>query len=75
MDMESYEETRLKRDEEWAKYLKEGTIVTLQTFNGKARGGPPFFCLFCVFGALRRFEALRGACLPPLFRLIGCKER
>ena len=35
MDMESFEETRLKRDDDWAKYLKESTVVALQTYNGK----------------------------------------
>lgn len=27
MDMSSYEETRVKKDESWAKYLKEGMEV------------------------------------------------
>lgn len=34
MDTETYEETRLKR-EEWANYLKEGTTVELLFYNGK----------------------------------------
>ncbi|GIL74664.1 hypothetical protein Vretimale_2310 [Volvox reticuliferus] len=34
MDTETYEETRLKRDE-WAQYLKEGTTVELLFYNGK----------------------------------------
>ncbi|KAG2499472.1 hypothetical protein HYH03_002419 [Edaphochlamys debaryana] len=34
MDTETYEETRLKRDD-WANYLKEGTIVALLFYNGK----------------------------------------
>ena len=34
MDMGTYEETRLPRDE-WAKYLKEGTICSLLSYNGK----------------------------------------
>lgn len=29
MDQDSYEETRLQRDEDWAKYLKEGFICSL----------------------------------------------
>lgn len=35
MDNESYEETRLKRDDEWAMYLKEGMTCELQFYNGK----------------------------------------
>ncbi|EFJ40386.1 organellar elongation factor P (EF-P) [Volvox carteri f. nagariensis] len=34
MDTETYEETRLKKDE-WAQYLKEGTTVELLFYNGK----------------------------------------
>ncbi|PNH11005.1 Elongation factor P [Tetrabaena socialis] len=34
MDTETYEETRLKRDD-WAEYLKEGTKVELLFYNGK----------------------------------------
>ena len=34
MDMGTYEETRLPRDE-WAKYLKEGAICSLLSYNGK----------------------------------------
>jgi Elongation factor P, C-terminal/Elongation factor P (EF-P) OB domain len=32
---QTYEETRVKRDDSWAKYLKEGTDVQLVTWNGK----------------------------------------
>ena len=35
MDNESYEETRLKKDEGWSRYLKEGTEVALLFWNGK----------------------------------------
>jgi len=35
MDNKTYEETRVKRDESWAKYLKEGADVQLVTWNGK----------------------------------------
>lgn len=35
MDQQTYEETRLTREEEWAKYMKEGTVVLLQFYNGK----------------------------------------
>lgn len=35
MDMTSYEETRVKRDESWAKYLKEGMDVSVLVWNGK----------------------------------------
>ncbi|GFR46260.1 hypothetical protein Agub_g7812 [Astrephomene gubernaculifera] len=34
MDTETYEETRLKKDD-WAQYLKEGTTVQLLFYNGK----------------------------------------
>jgi translation elongation factor P/translation initiation factor 5A len=34
MDMQSYEETRLPRDD-WAKYLKEGAVCSLMFFQGK----------------------------------------
>ena len=43
MDNESYEETRLPRDD-WAKYLKEGTTCTLVFYNGKVISvEPPSF--------------------------------
>eukprot|EP00892_Ulva_mutabilis_P009742 jgi/Ulvmu1/713/UM010_0085.1 len=35
MDMESYEEVRLPRDDEWAQYLPEGTNCDLLFFNGE----------------------------------------
>lgn len=35
MDNETYEETRLKRDDAWAKYMKEGTEAALMFWNGK----------------------------------------
>ncbi|KAL4424103.1 hypothetical protein ABPG75_001404 [Micractinium tetrahymenae] len=35
MDMQSYEETRIPRDEDWAKYLKEGMDVGVLLWNGK----------------------------------------
>ena len=38
MDMTTYEETRVPRDEDWAKYLKEGMDVGVLLWNGKVRG-------------------------------------
>ena len=35
MDNETYEETRLKKDDLWAKYMKEGTEASLLFWNGK----------------------------------------
>ena len=35
MDMTTYEETRLARDESWAKYMKEGLDVSLVVWNDK----------------------------------------
>lgn len=35
MDMSSYEETRVKKDDAWAKYLKEGMEVGIVSWNGK----------------------------------------
>lgn len=35
MDLETYEETRLARDESWAKYLKEGFTIALVVWNDK----------------------------------------
>lgn len=35
MDNTTYEETRLKKDESWSKYLKEGAEVALLIWNGK----------------------------------------
>ena len=37
MDMQSYEETRIPRDEDWVKYLKEGMDVGVLLWNGKVR--------------------------------------
>jgi hypothetical protein len=34
MDMESYEEVRLPRDDSWAKFLKEGTDCDLVFYDG-----------------------------------------
>lgn len=34
MDNSSYEETRLKRDESWAKWIKEGDEVPLVSWKG-----------------------------------------
>ena len=39
MDLETYEETRLGRDESWAKYLKEGFTVAMVVWNDKV--SPP----------------------------------
>jgi translation elongation factor P len=35
MDMTSYEETRVMKDDSWAKYLKEGMDVSVLVWNGK----------------------------------------
>jgi translation elongation factor P len=35
MDMATYEETRVKVDESWAKYLKEGMDVSVLVWDGK----------------------------------------
>ncbi|KAG1665339.1 hypothetical protein FOA52_011753 [Chlamydomonas sp. UWO 241] len=35
MDQESFEETRLTKDSEWADFLKEGTVCELMFYNGK----------------------------------------
>lgn len=35
MDNETYEETRLRKDDAWAKYMKEGTEAALLFWNGK----------------------------------------
>jgi translation elongation factor P len=35
MDMATYEETRIKKDETWAKYMKEGMDVGILAWNGK----------------------------------------
>ena len=32
---QTYEETRVKKDDAWAKYMKEGADVQLVTWNGK----------------------------------------
>ncbi|MEW5304416.1 MAG: hypothetical protein WDW38_011192 [Sanguina aurantia] len=43
MDTESFEETRLKRDD-WADFLKEGSAATLMFYNGKVISvDPPQF--------------------------------
>lgn len=43
MDQETFEETRLKKDD-WAQFLKEGSICTLQYYNGKVIAvEPPSF--------------------------------
>eukprot|EP00879_Flechtneria_rotunda_P010342 GHRR01010813.1.p1 GENE.GHRR01010813.1~~GHRR01010813.1.p1 ORF type:complete len:198 (+),score=34.84 GHRR01010813.1:109-702(+) len=48
MDMESYEETRLVKDD-WAKYLKEGAICTLVFYQGKVISvEPPNFVELAV---------------------------
>ncbi|GAX81425.1 hypothetical protein CEUSTIGMA_g8855.t1 [Chlamydomonas eustigma] len=43
MDQQSYEETRLKKDE-WANFLKEGMVCELMFYNGKVVSvDPPAF--------------------------------
>ena len=45
MDMETYEEVRLPRDDEWAQYLLEGTNCDLLFFNGEVISvEPPLRC-------------------------------
>lgn len=34
MDMETFEETKVKRDEAWARFLKEGATVQIVKWNG-----------------------------------------
>ena len=41
MDTSTYDETRLKRDEDWARYLKEGADVNLLFWNGRVIGVDP----------------------------------
>ncbi|KAK9841777.1 hypothetical protein WJX81_002305 [Elliptochloris bilobata] len=41
MDTTTYDETRLKRDEDWAKYLKEGADVNLLFWKGRVIGVDP----------------------------------
>lgn len=41
MDTSTYDETRLKRDEDWARYLKEGADVSLLFWNGRVIGVEP----------------------------------
>ena len=48
MNMETYEETRLRRDDSWARYMVEGMDVSLLTWNGKVG---------------QRFSTLRACCL------------
>ena len=51
MDLETYEETRLKKDESWAKYLKEGFTVALVVWNDKVHfnaNKPPNLCSVLV---------------------------
>lgn len=40
MDQETYEETRLKKDD-WAKFLKEGSVCLLMKYNGIVIGVEP----------------------------------
>ena len=35
MDTETYEEMRVKKDDDWAKYLKEGANVNVVMYNGQ----------------------------------------
>jgi len=44
MDQQSYEETRVPKDEDWSRFLKEGAICSLQFFEGKVVSvDPPAF--------------------------------
>mmetsp|Transcript_25999 Transcript_25999/g.56680 ORF Transcript_25999/g.56680 Transcript_25999/m.56680 type:complete len:222 (-) Transcript_25999:703-1368(-) len=44
MDNETYEETRLKKDNDWAAFLKEGTVCSLMFYKGKVISvEPPSF--------------------------------
>mmetsp|Transcript_61176 Transcript_61176/g.193807 ORF Transcript_61176/g.193807 Transcript_61176/m.193807 type:complete len:261 (+) Transcript_61176:2-784(+) len=38
MDMTSFEETRVPKDDDWAKFLKEGEDVKIQVYNGNVIG-------------------------------------
>ena len=57
MNMETYEETRLRRDDSWAKYMVEGMDVSLLTWNGKVG---------------QWFGALRACCLWQDRVMEGC---
>ena len=46
MDMTTYEETRLARDESWAKYMKEGLDVSLVVWNDKVNA-PCYLNAYC----------------------------
>ena len=35
MDNNTYEETRLKKDDTWCKWIKEGDLLSLISWNGK----------------------------------------
>lgn len=35
MNLETFEETRLPKDDAWAKFLKEGMNVNVLTWNGR----------------------------------------
>ena len=35
MDNNTYEETRLKKDDSWCKWIKEGDLLSLISWNGK----------------------------------------
>ncbi len=54
-DQETYEETRLKRDEDWAVFLKEGSVCELMFFNGKVTRNKPI-CMgkvkICAWGCI-----------------------
>lgn len=64
MDTESYEETRLKRDE-WANFLKEGSTCQLMFYNGKVISvAPPQF----VDLKVRRQHAV--CCGPTFFPFV-----
>eukprot|EP01023_Acetabularia_acetabulum_P037484 TRINITY_DN3556_c0_g1_i1.p2 TRINITY_DN3556_c0_g1~~TRINITY_DN3556_c0_g1_i1.p2 ORF type:complete len:221 (-),score=25.91 TRINITY_DN3556_c0_g1_i1:243-905(-) len=38
MNMDNYEETRVRQDDSWSKYLKEGTNVVIVTWNDQVIG-------------------------------------
>lgn len=58
MDMDSYEETRLGKDD-WAKYLKEGAICYLVFYNGQVRQQSVY--LFCLWSTVHHHNAAHTA--------------
>jgi hypothetical protein len=52
MDQDTYEETRLVRDD-WAKFLKEGAICSLLFYSGKVRAREQLLKIDAFKGAFK----------------------